>query len=113
MVKTVRISKLLKGEFDMENMSKRIIIDAVIIAVGISAIAMFTDRKPTPDTYETKVCKAYSCNQFITEDGEIYAINNPILRVNEKYCVLFDTYNTSNPYDDEVFDFYEYEEGIK
>lgn len=109
----MRISKLLKGEFDMKNTSKRIIIDAVIITVGIFAIALFTDRKPKPDTYETKVCKAYSCNQFITEDGEIYAINNPILRVNERYCVLFDTYNTSNIYDDEVFDFYEYEEGIK
>lgn len=113
MGKTVRISKLLKGEFDMENMNKKIIIDAAIITVGIFAIAMFTDRKPTPDTYETKVCTAYSCNQFITEDGEIYAINNPILRVNERYCVLFDTYNTSNIYDDEVFDFYEYEEEIK
>ena len=61
----------MKGEFDMKNTSKRIIIDAVIITVGIFAIALFTDRKPKPDTYETKVCKAYSCNQFITEDGEI------------------------------------------
>lgn len=91
-------------------MNKRIIIDAIIIAVGLSAIALFTDRKPKPDTYETKVCTAYSCNQFITEDGNIYAINNPILRVNEKYCVLFDTYGTSNPYDDEVFDFYDFHE---
>ena len=97
----------------MENMNKRIIIDAIVITAGIFAIALFTDRKPKPDTYETKVCEAYSSNQFITEDGNIYAINNPILRVNEKYCVLFDTYNTSNPYDDEVFDFYEYEGGIK
>lgn len=94
-------------------MSKRIILDAILITLGISAIALFTDRKPEPDTYETKVCTGYSCNQFITDDGNIYAINNNILNVGKKYCVLFDTYNTSNPYDDEIFDFYEYEEEIK
>lgn len=48
-------------------MSKRIILDAILITLGISAIALFTDRKPEPDTYETKVCTGYSCNQFITD----------------------------------------------
>ncbi|MCQ2740413.1 MAG: hypothetical protein MJ237_09365 [bacterium] len=64
-----------------------------------------TDRAPRPYTFKTEYCIAVSSDTFKAPDGNYFKINNNNLQAGGGYWVLFDTFNTSSRFDDDIVDF--------
>lgn len=62
-----------------------------------------------PIEHITKNCIAISSYQFKDSNGNIFEINNDILRVDITYKVVFYTCNTKTVLDDKIVDFNELE----
>lgn len=63
----------------------------------------------TPIEHITKNCVAVANNQLVDSMGNIFEINNDILRIDETYRVVFYTCNTKTVIDDKIVDFNELE----
>ena len=68
----------------------------------------FDAKVKTPE-YVVKYCNAIDNHTFIDDSGNMFEINNNILRESESYRVVFYTFNTVSVLDDEVVDFDETE----
>lgn len=84
------------------------IILSLIIAMLNTSTFIFNhafDVKVKTADHIVKYCTAYNDHTFIDDSGNLFEINNNILRESESYRVVFYTFNTKTVLDDEIIDF--------